>query len=154
DNPLYRSNPELLAYELDKLEQQYEADTAELEASYNEWRTQTLKESQVKAAQSYIKVSQADKTMAEQFADAAALELMTATDKAQFVSKLKADIMRLTDGQRQALQSHMPRILSDELDRADKTALVNAVKSVRNADKMALSIAEQMPNNILTKKRI
>lgn len=154
DNPLH-DNDAYLRYELDNAEKEYREQSAQVEAEYSAWRNEQLKQSKVKAAQSVVKVSDKDKEHAQQFANRALLDITMNNDKGHTIRALTNDIHLLTDGQRVALQGHVTKLLDVEgIDTADRNALINATKAVKNSDVLAYEIAKQLPMSVLTKQRI
>lgn len=151
-NPLYK-NKEILDYELDKLEQEYREQSAEVERTFTEWRSQQLKETKARAARSVIRVSESDKLVAEQFANRALLNVEMAADKSLAYKSIAADILLLSDEERTALMEHTPKLISGA-DSQSREAIIKAVQAVKNADMLAYKIAEQLPRTVLTKQYI
>lgn len=154
DNPLLQS-PEVRKYELDRLEQEYRAQSAEVEAEYKEWRAAQIEESKVRAAQATIKVSDNDKLVAEQFKNRASLKLAAAVEKGDALTEIKNEISLLTDGQRVALQGEIAGLIGGiEGNATDKQAIISAVQDIRNSDLLAAKVAEQLPHSVLTMQRV
>src|SRR5690606_3602758 len=154
DNPLLQ-NPDVLRYELDRLDKEYRAQSAEVEEQYKAWRAQQIEESKVRAARAVIKVTDSDRTVAEQFVTRASLKLAAAYDdeKGAIVGEIIEDIAHLSDAEKTAMQSKIGVLLS-ELESSDKQKLVSAVQDIRNSDLLAIKVAEQLPFSVLTKQRI
>ncbi|GIN58091.1 hypothetical protein J8TS2_24100 [Lederbergia ruris] len=154
DNPLLQS-PEVRKYELDRLEQEYRAQSAEVEAEYKEWRAAQIEESKVRAAQATIKVSDNDKLVAEQFKNRASLKLAAAVEKGDALTEIKNEISLLTDGQRVALQGEIAGLIGGiEGNATHKQAIISAVQDIRNSDLLAVKVAEQLPHSVLTMQRV
>lgn len=154
DNPLLQ-NPDVLRYELDRLDKEYRAQSAEVEEQYKAWRAQQIEESKVRAARAVIKVTDSDRTVAEQFVTRASLKLAAAYDdeKGAIVGEIIEDIAHLSDAEKTAMQSKIGVLLS-ELESSDKQKLVSAVQDIRNSDLLAVKVAEQLPHSVLTMQRI
>lgn len=153
DNPIYTD--EVKKYELARLKQEYEQKSQEIEAKYQEYRKKALEDAKVKAARAVIKVSEADKLTAEQFANRAILSLASASDKSAALKRIADDIALLTDEQKTALQGEIVRVLAQVSDDyySDKQAVIAAVQDVRNPDLLAYEVAKQLPHTVLSKQR-
>lgn len=154
DNPIYTD--EVKAYELERLKKEYEEKSQEIEAEYLAYREKAIQDAKVKAARATVKVSDADKLTAEQFATRAMLSLASAADKSVALKQIADDISLLTDEQKTALQSEIVRVLStvDEDYYTGKQTVIAAVQDVRNPDLLAYEVAKQLPHTVLTKQRI
>lgn len=154
DNPIFTE--EVKEYELNRLKEEYERKSAEVEQQYIEYRNKALQDAKVKAAQATVKVTDADKQVAEQFAARASLQLAGAyeQEKSEAVMRIVDDIRHLTDEQRTALQANASQLLANVDDAADKRKLIAAMQEVRNPDLLALKVAKQLPHTVLTKQRI
>lgn len=153
DNPIY--NDAVKAYELERLKKEYEEKSQEIEEEYQEYRKKAIEDAKVRAARAVVKVTEADKLTAEQFANRAILSLAGAADKGAALKKIADDINLLTDEQKTALQSEIVRVLEQVSDDyyTDKQAVISAVQDVRNPDLLAYEVAKQLPHTVLSKQR-
>lgn len=153
DNPIYTD--EVKAYELARLKEEYEQKSAEIEEEYQKYRKQAIEDAKVKAARAVVKITEADKLTAEQFANRAILSLAGAADKGAALKRIADDISLLTDEQKTALQGEIVRVLEQVGDDyyADKQAVIAAVQDVRNPDLLAYEVAKQLPHSVLFKQR-
>lgn len=155
DNPLY--TPEVKTYELEKLEADYRAKSAEVEKEYLAYRDKHREETRIRAAQAVVTVTDKDKLTASQFATRANLELAATHDKGAALKKITDEIALLTDGQRTALQSEILGVLTNVDDgeyASEKRSVISAVQSVKNEDILAHSVATQLPHTVLTKQNM
>lgn len=155
DNPLLQDE-KVRKYELDRLEQDYRKQSAEIEGAYQAYREQVLEDAKVRAAQATIDVSDKDEQTAAQFATRSGLQLAGAyeQDKSVTVMRIVDDIRLLTDEQRTALQANASQLLANIDDASDKRKLIDAMQEVRNPDLLALEIAKQLPHTVLTMQRV
>lgn len=153
DNPIYTD--EVKAYELERLKKEYEEKSAEIEAEYLAYRDKAIEEAKVRAARATVKITEADKLTAEQFATRAMLSLAGAADKSAALKRIADDIALLTDEQKTALQGEIVRVLStvDDDYYTGKQAVISAVQDVRNPDLLAYEVAKQLPHTVLTKQQ-
>lgn len=153
DNPIYTD--EVKAYELERLKKEYEEKSQEIEAEYLAYRDKAIEDAKVRAARAVVKVTEADKLVAEQFANRAILSLAGAADKSAVLKRIVDDISLLTDEQKTALQSEIVRVLEQVSDDyyTSKQAVISAVQDVRNEDLLAYEVAKQLPHTVLTKQR-
>lgn len=154
DNPIFTG--EVKEYELNRLKEDYEQKSAEVEQQYIDYRNKALQDAKVKAAQATVKVSDADKLTAEQFATRATLSIASASNTSEALKQIADDIALLTDEQKTALQGEIVRVLStvDDDYHKDKQAIISAVQDIRNSDLLAYEVAKQLPHTVLTKQRI
>jgi len=150
ESPLYTE--EVKEFEINRLEEEYREESAEVEAEYKAWREQVRKEAEVKAAQATVRITKNDKETAERFANRARLELLSGEPVGAIVDQIGL----LTDEQRTALQAHIPALVEhiDEEDSTGRQTLIQAVKSVKNEQAIAVKVAEQLPVSVLEKMRI
>lgn len=153
DNPMFTE--EVKAYELERLKKEYEQKSQEIEAEYQEYRKKAIEDAKIRAARAVIKVSEADKLVAEQFANRAILSLAGAADISAALKRIADDISLLTDEQKTALQGEIVRVLEQVSDDyyTDKQAVIAAVQDVRNPDLLAYEVAKQLPRTVLTKQQ-
>lgn len=153
DNPIYTE--EVKKYELARLKQEYEQKSAAIEAEYQKYRKQAIENAKIRAARAVVKITEADKLTAEQFATRAMLSLASASDKGVALKRIADDIALLSDEQKTALQGQIVRVLEQVGDDyyADKQAVIAAVQDVRNPDLLAFEVAKQLPHTVLTKQR-
>lgn len=153
DNPMFTD--EVKKYELARLKQEYEEKSAAIEAEYQEYRQKAIEDAKVRAARAVVKVTEADKLTAEQFANRAILSLAGAADKSAALKRIADDIALLTDEQKTALQGEIVRVLStvDDDYYTYKQAVISAVQDVRNPDLLAYEVAKQLPHTVLSKQR-
>lgn len=152
DNPLLMDE-KVQAYELEKLEKEYRAKSAEVEQEYKQWRNQQIKEAKTRAAQAVVKVAENDREVARQFKDRASLKLAGSGDKGESVERIKNEINLLTDSQKVALQSHTSELLAGIESTSNKQAIIDAVQDIRNDDLLSVKVATQLPGSVLTKQR-
>lgn len=137
-------------YELQKVAEEYESKVKQLQADYDEYKTEALQQAQTNAAQSYKKATTSDMETAKQFVDSANIELMTAfsdRDKSAVIEGIAQDIARLTEGQRAALQSEIVKLLPNIESRAQRNKVAYALQS-RDKDKLSVKVAEQLPHSV------
>jgi len=154
DNPAHTDD--VKSYEIAKLTEAFEEESAAIEQEYSEWKTQQVKDARQRKATAVVNVSQADKGVVEQWADRALLDLSMsgADDVGVLLGSLTEDISYMTDSQKTALLSRLPGLMAGiEGEDVRKRALVSAVKDVRSADLNALNVANGLPVSVLTKKR-
>lgn len=148
ESPLYTE--EVKEFEINRLDEEYRAESAKVEADYLAWREQARDEAKAKAAQATVRITKNDKETAEQFANRARLELLSGEPVGAIVDQIGL----LTDEQRTALQAHIPAILEHIEDSSMKRAVIDAVKIVKNEQAIAVKVAEQLPVSVLEKMRI
>lgn len=153
DNPLLQDE-KVQEYELNKLEEPYRTESAEIEEKYTTWRELEIKESRTRAAQATIEVSDSDRMVAEQVNNRFALKLAGAGDQGVALREIRKDIELLSDGQKAALQGNIVGLLSSIEDPTAKRSLITAVQDIRNEDILSLTVAEQLPHSVLTMQRI
>ena len=154
DNPLLQDE-KVQKYELDKLEKEYRAKTAEVEAEWKAYRAQQIEEAKVRAARAVIKVTDNDRAVAEQFKNRAALKLAGASNKGEALTEIRNEINLLTDEQKTALQGHIAGLIGGiDGNESDKLLIIEAVQDIRNSDLLAVKVAEQLPTSVLGKQRI
>lgn len=153
DNPLLQDE-KVQAYELGKIEEEYRAKSAEVEAKYTAWRAEQIAQAKTRAAQAVVKVSDNDRAVAEQFRNRASLKLASAIDAGEALVEIKNEIDLLTDEQKTALQGEITGLLAGiEGNQTYKQAVIAAVQDIRNEDLLAVKVAEQLPYTVLTKQR-
>lgn len=150
DNPIYKQK-DVLKYELDKLEKEYQEQSAATEEEYKEWRAEQLVAAKTRAARAVTKVSDEAKEFAEQFANR--MKIAIAIDAKEGIAKLLHDIMLLTDEQKTALQPYILD-LAAKADAQHKSMIITEIRNVKNHDLLAVKVAEQLPPTSLEKKRI
>lgn len=152
DDP--RVTEEVVAWELGKLKDKYDADAKQLDADYQAFRKSEQQAAKEAAAKAVVKVSKNDEQVASQFVTRASLDLATASDddKSGIVRQVAKDIAYLSDGEKTALQANIGGLLNG-LTQTDKNILVEAVKDVRDPAILSYKIAQQLPVDILTEKR-
>src|SRR5699024_1289256 len=128
-----------------KLDETYDAETAQLAQDYSQWRKAQQADAKKRAARAVVKVTKDDEQVASQFVTRASLDLATASDddKGNIVSKIVRDIEHLSDGERTAMQANISGLLSG-LDSTQRNMLVSAAQDVRNGDLLAAKVAEQL----------
>src|SRR5690625_1668845 len=153
DNPLMTAD--VKAFEVNKLEKQFQEESEAIEAEYMEWRSKQVDEAKVKAATAVVKVSENDRTVASQFATRASLKLTAAFDDdvGAIIHGITNDIKLLTDEQRTALQSEIGGLL-EGLSAMDKRTIIDAVQDIRCSDTLSYTVAQQLPRTVLGKKRM
>lgn len=153
DDP--RVTEEVVAWELDKLKKKYDADAKQLDADYQAFRKSEQQAAKEAAAKAVVKVSKNDEQVASQFVTRVSLDLATASDddKSGIVRQVVKDIAYLSDGEKTALQANIGGLLTG-LKQSDKNTLVEAVKDVRDPAILSHKIAQQLPVDVLTEKRI
>lgn len=155
DNPLLQDD-NVQKYELDRLDKEMREQSAAVEAEYQEWRQAQLDDAKTRAARAVVKVTDADKQVAEQFATRAGLQLAGAykDEKGEAVAKIVNEIGLLSDEERTALQGQASQLLAYIDDPSDKRSVIEAMQDIRNSDLLAVKVAEQLPHTVLTKQRI
>ena len=148
DNPIYTE--EVREYELNRLKEEYEQKSAEVEQEYAAYRAKQQEEARKLAAQATINVSDKDRLTAEQFATRASLNLAIAQDKGEALKQLTEEIALLTNEQKTALQREIGGVLASVSDDyiTDKQSIIAAVQDVRNSDLLAYEVARQLPFSV------
>lgn len=152
DNPLMTD--EVKAYEIDKLTKQMKEESDAIEEEYQAWKSEQLEQAKARKARAVVNVTKNDEQVASQYIDRAALRLATATDddKSVIVSEIVNDVKHMSDSEKTAMQSLVPKLF-DGLSQRDKNRLATAVQDIRNGDLLAVKVAEQLPHTVLTKRR-
>lgn len=149
DNPLMTD--EVKAYGLDKLRKEFEEQSKELQAEYNEYADNAIEQARTRAAQATVKVTKQDEQTAKQVRDRFALKLASTgeQDTAQALSEITKEVALLTPGQKTALAGDIPALLSNiDGEETSKRALINEVQDTRNMDALALEAVKQMPASV------
>lgn len=137
DDP--RDTAEVKAYELRKLREQLDEEIAAISEEWTAARAEIEEQARQQAAAFTVQVSDADRAIGEQLANRYALRLAAAPYKdrqAGILRELAADIGRLQDGARAAVQPHLiglRNVLAEGVDMSD--ALTAA--QMRNAPELA-----------------
>lgn len=154
DNPLIRDNPDVIKYEMDKIDVEYRTESASIEDEYTSWRSKQIDEATRKAARAVIDVTEKDRSVSEQFISRASLKLATANEneKGAVMAGIIADISHLNNGEKVALQGGITPLLS-EFDSTSKRSLVSAVQDIRSQDILGGKIVRQLPVSVLTSMR-
>jgi hypothetical protein len=156
ENPLHTD--EYKRYELDKAYKDYAEQTRQIQADWTQERERMQAEARAKAARASIHVSQSDKNTAEQVANRITLNVVGASNAAQLseaVTQASEDISYLSDAEKTAIQGKLSEIISQIEAKADKygvkistKSLINKAQDVRNADLLAVKVAEQLPGRV------
>lgn len=138
-------------YDMNKLDEEYEAGSREIAIEWENKREEFLEAAQQRAVTATVAVSDEDKLTASQFATRAMLDISTSIGDTQrgFVSKLTKNIGRLTDAQKVALQPHILDITRLIEDEHHARTVVGAVQKLRNQDLLADKVARGIPRSVL-----
>src|SRR5699024_1907598 len=98
DDP--RMTDEVKSWEIGKLDETYDAETAQLAQDYAQWRQAQQEDAKKRAARAVVNVTKDDEQVASQFVTRASLNLATASDdeKSVIVNQIVKDIAHLSDG--------------------------------------------------------
>ncbi|WP_071460746.1 hypothetical protein [Bacillus massilinigeriensis] len=162
DNP-YLKIPEVRDYELKKIREEFEAESLAAEADWKEFRKQAIESAKTKAAQAYIPVSERDRATAEQAVGRYAMQIAQAVGAdaiREVIGNMQAELSRLTDSQKIAMQSQIGRVTAD-LERKIEAALwternpkprlsgiYSELQDIRNMDLLGVKAAESLPNTV------
>lgn len=162
DNP-YLKIPEVRDYELKKIREEFEAESLAAEADWKEFRKQAIESAKTKAAQAYIPVSDRDKATAEQAVGRYAMhiaQVVGADAIREVIANMQAELSRLTDSQKIAMQSQIGRITADLERKIDAalwtknnpkpklTGIYSELQDIRNMDLLGVKAAESLPNTV------
>lgn len=162
DNP-YMKIPEVRDYELKKIRDEFEVESLAAESDWKEFRKQAIESAKTKAAQAYIPVSDRDKATAEQAVGRYAMQIAQAVGAdsiREVIANMQAELSRLTDAQKIAMQSQIGRIAADlerKIDAALWTSnnpkprlsgIYSELQDVRNMDLLGVKAAESLPHSV------
>ena len=163
DNPYFKI-PEVLDFEIRKIRDEFEAESLAAEADWKEFRKQAIDSAKTKAAQAYIPVSDRDKATAEQAVGRYAMQIaqvVGADAIREVIANMQAELSRLTDSQKIAMQSQIGRITADLERKIDNTTwysnnpkprlsgIYSELQDIRNMDLLGVKAAESLPHSVI-----
>lgn len=137
DDP--RDTAEVKAYELRKLREQLDAEVKQISEEWTAARAEIEEQARQSAAAFTVQVSDSDRAIGEQLANRYALRLAATPYKdrqAGILRELAADIGRLQDGARAAVQPHLLNLRNVLAEGADMSDVLK-VAQMRNAPELA-----------------
>lgn len=152
DNPLYEDK-RIRDYEVKELKKAYEADIAEIDERYQEYRKKAMQSAkEQKAREQGVKVSESDKGVAKSLLNKYSIELMTkGKDKeGEVISVLIDDIQQLENAEREAMVAELPSFLQYVDSTTERQKLAKQVRGNTQADN-AVEIARQLPTTCVNR---